>query len=927
MSIGTLRFKQLLTGPFDGDGFYVKYGSFPGLQIETQSPQHIIDNIVNNPNHNWSQNTTVSVPTYKSDVNKIKVELPLDYISANPNFKNIVLYVLVAGNLLPYAISEPIPENMKSKNVDILSIYFTMPAGQNIKGIGSNRIALPDGINEFPLVASEGSWATKIFYEELRDSIPLGLPTGKNGVFYDDNARVTDLRVPSSGNSGGGINIAGGGSEIEMSSSYRHSSRNTPGGSEEKAFTEKGAQALYGETALIEGKHWEGPEAIETTLWSGTSPIWNKKPLTHLQALNIGEGDLPAPESLADMFKRMTFSFFKFEQGIFHIIKPITKGDVIREDSSGLNSEDYYKRFNFKKRDFFPDYPGNISTFVDDLDTENIHLPGDYDYELTGANVVDASLTLIDEYGYFQTLGGFTPLQYYPFGGNKESDRLLGSLDVSWTTEKIVISFSSPDYHTIPEIPFFVLPTYDGGLYSKFDDKSIVGYLTLHVAKRFFFLSNTNSIYRWNPPKIETVKFQTSFIEKEISETPGERSFNTIKTALPYVVELVKLDNPHTVDLNNKATHYYNGTYKHVFYLNDNTPRDVLAENHLGNYFRKNMTHKDKGLGGKHSYLSSNKTSTWSSYESLKDYYGVKIYALESVLNSDYDINFETQQLLDENLNTANYKGDRQVIKKIRYSFKKTGGENIIPGEEVNGYRLLTSSSYPTGVFPIALPTTLDDNDFIYSKESNIRDMKKDQYFYKAEDYQTKPFVDIISNNGNYEFRLKIHHFFDTLARVDVHRVTSVPGHHPKDYPEGRLIDQDLREGDSGDDWHLEYDINFGDVSTFKYLKEIRLSPRGPQLPSTKKKVREVQFEGEFRLTYGSTTRINRENQIKINNEVVGNIPDNVTNNGTFSVTTLVKNYRASHPGNLKLAIGVSGETIFGNTIEGEGFSGDIILS
>ena len=919
MSIGTLRFKQLLTRSFQGDGFYVKYGSFPGLQVETQSPQHIINNILNNPGANWAQNTLVSVPTYKSDVNKIKVELPLDYISANPNFKNIVLYVFVAGNYVPYAISEPIPENMKSKNVDILSIYFTMPAEHHIKGFGSNRIALPEGINEFPLVATEGSWATKIFYEELRDSIPLGLPTGKNGVFYDDNARVTDLRVPTSGNSGGGINIGGGGSEIELSSTYKHNTRNTPAGSEDKAFTEKGAQALYGETALIEGKHWNGNRAPDTTLWSDLSPIWNKKQLTHLKALNIGiREELPAPESMADLYKRLTYNFLKNEQGVYHIIKPITKADI----TSNGNSDSYYKVFNFKKKDFFPDYPGNLFTYVDDLDTNNIHLPSDFHSEISGANVVDASLTLLDEYGFFQTLSGFSPLHYYPYGGDKNTDKIFGSVDVIWTKEVLHISFSSAERTS--EIPVFVLPTYDNGLYTTFNDKSVVGYLTLHVAKRFFFLSDPNSIYSWDKPKIETVKFQTSFVEREVEEEVGARDVMGIKTALPYIVELVKLENPFQMSaITSTYKPHVTGNFRHVFYLNEDPGKKVLAKNTLGEYNMEVLTTKFKDEG-RHQ-LGRNTPDkhelTWHAYDVTKAYYGIRIFVREDILNTNYDINvgiLQNQKITyNENRRTSNIIGNFYNNRYIEYRFKKDSNKIKEDTPSVDGYKLITTDSYPTGIFPVGIPANIADSDFYRESEKpRLNGMSSAFTNTKFQNFNMKHgMVKIQDSSTPYYFNLNLRHEFKEPANVYIRK--DVRDSHNNEVEESMVIDFGRDNNPHSNVAHQNKDS----------YKEIWLSPGPPQVKKIKKKVKSTNFEGVFKLIYGSATTINRNNQIKINGNIVGNIPGNVTNNGTFTVTNLVNDYRTTHPGNLKLTIGVSGETIFGNTIEGVGFSGDIILS
>lgn len=903
MSIGTLRFKQLLTGNFDGDGFYVKYGSFPGLQIETQSPQYIIDNIVNNPSNNWAQNTTVSVPTYKSDVNKIKVELPLDYISSNPNFKNIVLYVLIAGELSPYAISETIPENMKSKNVDILSIYFTMPSGQNLKGIGSNRIALPEGINEFPLVASEGSWATKIFYEELRDSIPLGLPTGKNGVFYDDNARVTDLRVPSSGNSGGGINIEGGGSEIELSGNYRHSARNTPGGSEEKAFTEKGAQSLYGETALIEGKHWEGTDATDTTYWSGSSPVWVKKQLTHLKALNMGIGeDLPAPESIADLYRRLAFNSLKREQGVYHIIKPVTLGDII----SITDNPTLLKEYSFKKRDFFPNYLGNIQTFVDDLDTENIHLPGDFDYELNGANVVDASLTLINENGYFQTVGTLTSIIFHHEVGGGD---VYGLLEIDWNKEKLRLSILNLSDTSKRDRNDFKIPV--DGIYKNFDNKSIIGYITLHVAKRFFFLSDPNSIYRWNPPKIETVKFQTSVTEREVLEIPGSKDFKNIKTTQPFVVEFVKLSSPHNVVKTDRGTYYTNNSYSHLYFLNDLSTNKVVAENTLEDYIREGVRNESPGFnpGGKTNVEHLRWEYTWSPYEPYKEYYGIKIYVDESILSEDYDIIVNTPHIkVTQTPVGSGFAGGKFSIDRFTYQFKKSDSTKILDsGESANGFKLITTSEFPSGVFPVAIPAVL--------KESNLSKYATTEGEHILDTItQSEEFVKIYYKEF-YRYNMDIVHKVTDQARVRLYKDLV----DPKTQYYRNVYTYQLGKP-SGNLKHLLY-------SNMTSIREIELQPEPPKVQGTKKKIKETTFEGEFRLLYGSTIRINRINQISINNEVVGSIPDNVTNNGTFTVTNLVNNYRTTHPGNLRLAIGVSGETIFGNTIDGVGFSGDIILS
>jgi len=124
MSNQVLKFKQLISGAFEGTGFYVKYGTISNMNIDTQSADYIVNHILNDPNQNWAQNMLVPAPTYKND-NKLKLELPLDYISSNQNFKNIILYVSVAGEYKPYAISEPMTETMRSKNVDIISIYIT----------------------------------------------------------------------------------------------------------------------------------------------------------------------------------------------------------------------------------------------------------------------------------------------------------------------------------------------------------------------------------------------------------------------------------------------------------------------------------------------------------------------------------------------------------------------------------------------------------------------------------------------------------------------------------------------------------------------------------------------------------------------------------------------------------------------------------
>ena len=107
----------------------------------------------------------------------------------------------------------------------------------------------------------------------------------------------------------------------------------------------------------------------------------------------------------------------------------------------------------------------------------------------------------------------------------------------------------------------------------------------------------------------------------------------------------------------------------------------------------------------------------------------------------------------------------------------------------------------------------------------------------------------------------------------------------------------------------------------------LQFSPKPPDTPKIRRRIQEKKFEGQFRLNYGSCIEIHRENQITINNEVVGSIPANTKNGETFSITDMVNNYAATHSGNLNIKIGVSGDTIFGNTLEGDTFSREINLS
>lgn len=921
MSTGTLRFKQLLTTPFEGDGFYVIYGAFPGLLIETQTPQYIIDNILNNPNNSWAQNTLTSVPTYKSEGNKLKVELPLDYISANPNFKTIVLYVSVAGNFLPYAISEPIPENMKSKNVDILAIYFTMPFGQNIKGIASNRIALPEGINEFPLVSSEGSWATRIFYEELRDSIPLGLPTGKNGVFYDDNARVTDLRVPSASGSGGGINLGGGGSEIELTDEYKHATRNTPGGSSDSAFSQKGAQSLYGETALIEGKHWVNLESggvdESTTVWSDQSVMWSRKNLNHLQALNVAvRKDLPAPESVADFFRRISLNIKNSEEGIYHVVKPITLGDL-GNLTVELNSK---KTFSFKKKEFFPNVLGNIATFVDDLDRTNIHLPSDYDVDINGSNVVSASLTLLNEDKKLQAIEGSSIMFYH--GGQPKGDGHPGVVEIMWNKDNLDIVIRNITGKTGLE---FSLPIYDGGFYGTLNENSIVGFLTLHIAKRFFFLSNTNSIYSWVPPRIEALTFKST-----VGSGPGKEEYtpfsektvkDNYKTKYPVAVELVKFNNPQA------AQGSSNEAYTSVFFVSDSNNTEHKAVGHVDKMkeITENYTSNPGGGshpkpaprpgGGGHSQpgrpgsgggggrsedskptpQTIRRTTTWWRAFSRDDsFYGVKVYVDKDFMNSDYKI-----ELTFTDINSVPWSGNPEYSgSKLIYSQRIY---TISPTEEGGSdYQLVKSNDYPSGVFPIKLSIDPTSENFYLKRTGGLGEESHSDLETPNTPYLCMVTIRNASNNNSIWYanfyinsKLKFGEPVVTKEDRDQYQVFRTMPKKPSAVP----------------------------------LSDVILSPLPPSSLDTsskegiKRRQKKDEFSSKFKLIYGSCFEVERTNQILINDNVVGSIPSNVTDGGEFSVDEYVTPLIAPNS-SIKVRINISGETLFGNSLLGQGFEG-----
>ena len=106
-------------------------------------------------------------------------------------------------------------------------------------------------------------------------------------------------------------------------------------------------------------------------------------------------------------------------------------------------------------------------------------------------------------------------------------------------------------------------------------------------------------------------------------------------------------------------------------------------------------------------------------------------------------------------------------------------------------------------------------------------------------------------------------------------------------------------------------------------LSQLKFSPKPPDTPKIRRRIQEKKFEGQFRLNYGSCIEIHRQNQITINNEVVGSIPANTKNGETFSITEMVNNYASTHSGNLN----INGDTIFGNTLEGDTFSREINLS
>lgn len=894
-----LKFKQLFEGGnIEGYGFYAKFGRFPSIDINTQSSGTIIRELENNAG-NWVQRNETLLPTYRNGRNA-KIEIPLDLLAQNANMQNIVLYVNFAGTMQPYAISDKLPALVKSKFVDILSVYLELPTGHNIKGKNSNQIQTPNGLTGYTSVPEQGSWVSKLFYEEMRDSIPLALPIGKNGIFYDDNGRINDLRSPTGGRGGGGgLNIEGG-TDITLTDEYKLNVRNTPAGDGNVGLSEKGTQKMYNEAIISEGKHWKnlepGGSDNTTTTWDEISPKWPNLNKTHLQVLNKGENKL-APESLADFFKRMSELILKEEQGIFHIIKPITKGDL-----KGCVDNIFFKKtFNFKKKAFYPNMPGNVSTFVDDIDFENIYLPLDIDSNINGSSVVSASLTLLNHAKMLQNIESDVVVRYNQ--GVARGNGHLASLTLNWN--KDVLDINIQELYSDPNTPIpephswehFPLPFFRDGIYNTFGDSSVIGYLTLHVAKRFFFLSSNSPYNSFQKPSINTSVFNVNVIDKEIEESPGERQAMGGKTPLPVIVELVKLSTPSNFDKDHADGNQFNGNVTSVFFFHHTNLGELNAEGSLNYLVKERITRFIPGYGGR-----ANKTQeedTWSPYEVGKNFYGVRVYIKEDLINSN-KITVQTIQNTYLNARGRNDSGKNFGTTTISHVFDRTNNIAKPDQQSVDGYKLLTSDKYPTGIFTIGIPAHLEKNNIVDYSRSN------EPHYTVNEVRLRRDFVTVGIDNNVYPFKINI-----------------IEG-----LPYGANV-ANVEDRDSDDGYvYRDQIITMGTgASGNPDLSKLQFSPKPPDTPKIRRRIQEKKFEGQFRLNYGSCIEIHRQNQITINNEVVGSIPANTKNGETFSITEMVNNYASTHSGNLNIKIGISGDTIFGNTLEGDTFSREINLS
>lgn len=889
-----LKFKQLFEGGnIEGYGFYAKFGRFPSIDINTQSSGTIIRELENNAG-NWVQRNETLLPTYRNGRNA-KIEIPLDLLAQNANMQNIVLYVNFAGTMQPYAISDKLPALVKSKFVDILSVYLELPTGHNIKGKNSNQIQTPNGLTGYTTVPEQGSWVSKLFYEEMRDSIPLALPIGKNGVFYDDNGRINDLRSPTGGRGGGsGLNIEGG-TDITLTDEYKLNVRNTPAGDGNVGLSEKGTQKMYNEAIISEGKHWKnlepGGSDNTTTTWDEISPKWPNLNKTHLQVLNKGENKL-APESLADFFKRISEAILNEEQGVYHIIKPIVKGDL--KDTT--QTQNHEKVFTFKKKPYYPNLPGNVSTFVDDTELDSIYLPSDYNSNINGSNVVSASLTLLDNNKRLINIDNGQIFIYHPYlSGNDHP--MESNLEVTWNKDDIRISIT-PSMDP-PKRDAFHLPFNANGVYKDFSDNTVIGFLTLHVSKRFFFLSSlSNSPYNsFQRPSINTSIFKVDVIDREIEESPGERMAMGAKTSLPVIVELVKLSTPSNFDKDHADRNQFNGNATSVFFFHHTNLGELNAEGSLNYLVKERISRFIPGYGGR-----ANKTQeedTWSPYEVGKNFYGIRVYIKEELINSN-KITVQTIQNTYLNARGRNDSGKNFGTTTISHVFDRTNNIAKPDQQSVDGYKLLTSDKYPTGIFTIGIPAHLEKNNIVDYSRSNEPNYTVNEVRLRRD------FVTVGIDNNVYPFKINI-----------------IEG-----LPYGANV-ANVEDRDSDDGYvYRDQIITMGTgASGNPDLSKLQFSPKPPDTPKIRRRIQEKKFEGQFRLNYGSCIEIHRQNQITINNEVVGSIPANTKNGETFSITDMVNNYASTHSGNLNIKIGISGDTIFGNTLEGDTFSREINLS